>query len=119
MRPGREAGALKGSCEEGSRVGEGSSGRPSPSSSSSCIVRPSDEEFDGEVESFDDFCCAAAAAKMFLLFGIPVADAAALRRGERAREAMDAGDGSDITTSAGESYWVRAREKGVRAVFLG
>ncbi len=121
MRPGREGASLKGSWdeEEGRRVGEGRSRRWSSSSSSSKIQGSRDEEFEGEVVSFDDFCCAAAAAKMFWLFGMPEAAAAAVRRGESEREAIDMGEGSDIWTSMGESYWVRAREKGVRVVFFG
>jgi len=108
-RPGRDGGSLKGSWEEeGRRVGEGSSRRWSSSSSSSRIDGSREEEFEGELVSFDDFCCAAAAAKMFLLLGMLLgmleAAAAAVRRGESEREAMDMGEGSDIWTSMGESY---------------
>ena len=120
ISPGRELGSLKGSCDddEGRRVGEGRSGRASSlsSSSSSKTVGSRLDEFEGESVSFDEFC-AAAAAKIFLLFGI--ADAAPVRRGESEREAMDMGEGSDIWTSMGESYVVRARENGVRVVFFG
>lgn len=106
VRPGRDGGSLKGSWEEddGRRVGEGSSGRWSSSSSSSRIDGSREEEFEGELVSFEDFCCAAAAANMFLLLGMLEAAAAALRRGESEREAMDMGEGSDIWTSMGESY---------------
>lgn len=56
---------------------------------------------------------------MFLLLGIPEASAAAVRRGERERQAIDIGEGSTICTSIGESNSVRARDKVVRVLLLG
>ena len=112
-RPGR-LGALNGSGRpDGGRVGDGRSGRLS--SSSSIIIEVRGEDIFGGSRDF----CAVAAAKMFLLLGMLLAFAAAVRRGERERQAIDMGDGSTIWTSMGESNWVRARVKGVRLFFFG
>ena len=61
----------------------------------------------------------AAAAKIFQGLWILGRLAAAVRRGERLRFAMDTGDGSPIMTSIGESNWVRERASGPRALRLG
>lgn len=107
-RPGR---ALKGSADfDGGRVGDGNSGRVS--SSSSAIMEVWGEEDCGWSRVF----WLAAAAKMFLLLGMPVAS---VLRGESERQAMDMGDGSTICTSIGESNWVLARDRGPRAVLRG
>ena len=56
---------------------------------------------------------------MLLLLGIPDVFAAAVRRGERERQAIDIGEGSTICTSIGESNPVRALANAVRVLFLG
>ena len=105
---------MKGSGRpDGARVGEVRSGRVS--SSSSTIVEVGGEEGLGASRCL----WAAAAAKIFLLLGMLDAVAAAVRRGESERHAMDIGDGSTIWTSMGESNWVRARDNGPRARFFG
>ena len=50
---------------------------------------------------------------------MPGPAAAAVRRGDRERQAIDMGEGSAMWTSSGESNWVRARESGPRDRFLG
>lgn len=59
------------------------------------------------------------AANMFLLLGILFELAAAVRRGDNAKQAIDIGDGSAIWTSIGESKFVRARDRGPRALLFG
>lgn len=117
--PGRVgAGALKGSKVNGARVGDGKSGTGSSSSSSSMIDWSIDDDGVGSWCWRRDFC-AAAAAKMFLLLGIDPTVVAAVRRGERLKQAIDMGDGSAMVTSAGESICVLDLPNGARGLRFG
>jgi hypothetical protein len=82
---------LNGFFEGLGRVGEGTGGRSSSSSSSSEVIIVGCQRASAPA--------AAAAAKIFR----PVLGAFVppLRRGERESEAMEIGDGSDISTSIG------------------
>lgn len=109
IRGGRlEAFVPNGFLEDFARVGDGTAGKSSSSSESEFII--------GCHRSRGSRL---AAAKM--LRPVNGTFAAAVRRGERAREARDIGDGSPISISMGV-FWtlniVWARAKGVRVLFL-
>lgn len=94
-------------------MGEGRSG--SVSSSSSRMIEERDEHGCNINRSF----WASAAANMFLLLGLLFPLAAAVRRGDNDKQAIDMGEGSAMWTSIGESKFVRARDKGPRALLFG
>ena len=89
---------------KGLALGEGKSSRPSVSSQSS--VSSSSDVLESGFHFCCCCCCSSAEAKMFL-DEVPAPDpccmSAAVRRGEREREAIDMGEGSAIYTSIGES----------------
>ena len=100
----------------GIRVGLGRSGRSSSSlSSSSCWYASVGSHFARPSSAL----ARASSAKMLRVGLAAAAWAAALRRGERAREEMDMGEGSAMATSAGESNVVLERVKGVLEDFFG
>ena len=108
IRGGRPLAGLNGFFEDFGRVGEGTGGSSSSDASSS------------EVRSVGCHLASAPLAKIFdPALGAFVAP---LRRGERESEAIDIGDGSDISTSIGvpapPANIVWARPNGVRVLFL-
>lgn len=109
IRGGRPPAGLNGFFEDLGRVGDGRTGISSSSSSSEFI-------------SVGCQRASAAAAVANILRPALGALVPPLRLGEREREAIEIGDGSDISTSMGVPAWpaniVCARPNGVRVLFL-